>query len=91
MSILDGVVAVAALLLVAVSSTDARQLCRTNFQRVGNPCFKTNMRESNKDKCGDYLALPLIKPDCSAWPAKHSVPKIYHAISGGSSPPLSVR
>lgn len=80
-----------ATMAVVVLGAEGRQLCRTNFQRVGNPCFKTNMRESNKDKCGDYLALPLVKPDCSGWPEQLTVPKIYHAISGGDSPPLSVR
>lgn len=77
---------VAILLLV-----NGRNLCRTNFERIGNPCFKTNLREVNKEKCGEFLSLPLVKPDCSAWPKEHTVPKVYHSISGGSSPPLNVK
>ena len=55
-----------------------------------SPCLQVNARELNEAVCAEFLSLPLIKPTC-ADTSEVAVPRVYHAMSEGDQPPLSVR
>lgn len=54
------------------------------------PCHPSNIHDSIEQDCLDYLDLPFIKPTCAESSGRR-VPRVYHAMAGGSDPPLSVQ
>ena len=54
----------------------------------GSPCLEVNAREENEAVCADVVSQPFIKPVCGS---KRTVPRVYHAMAGGTEPPLSVK